>query len=87
MDHDITGMLKEDNESAKVDMINAVISDPCIAHYDFEKRPYLLTDFSKVGFCCDLCHPNDDPDSMEEMRREMEGGGCEFLHHKYKLIF
>ena len=28
MDHDITGMLKIEHESAKVDMINAVISDP-----------------------------------------------------------
>ena len=28
MDHDITGMLKIEHESAKVNMINAVISDP-----------------------------------------------------------
>ena len=46
MDHDITGMLKIEHESTKVDMINAVISDPCISRYDFEKRPYLLIDFS-----------------------------------------
>ena len=39
MDHDITGILKIEHESAKVDMINAIISDPCIARYDFEKRP------------------------------------------------
>ena len=50
MDHDITGMLKIEHESAKVDIINSVISEPLIYLYDFEKHPYLLTDFSKVGF-------------------------------------
>ena len=33
-----------------------------------------------------MCQPNDDPDSMAEMRRETEGGDCEFLRHKYKLL-
>ena len=61
MEHDITVMLKEEHESSKVDMINAIISDPCISRYDFEKRPYLLTDLSKVGFGYDLFQPNDDP--------------------------
>ena len=86
MDHDITVMLKEEHKSAKVYMINAVISDPFISRYYFEKRPYLLTDFSKFGVGYDLCQPNDDPDSMVAMRREMEGGDCEFLYHKYKLL-
>ena len=86
MDHDITGMLKIEHESAKFDMINSVISEPLIYLYDFEKHPYLLTDFSKVGFCYDMCQPNDNPDSMAAMRREMEGGDCEFLRHKFKLL-
>ena len=34
-DHDITGILKEEHEYAKVDTINAVISDPCIDRYYF----------------------------------------------------
>ena len=86
MGHDITGILKEEHGSDKVDMINDVISDPCIARYDFEKRPYLLTYFSKVGSGYDLCQPNDNPDSMVEMFREMEGVDCEFLRHRSKLL-
>ena len=69
MDHNITGMLKEEHESAKVGMINAVISDLCISCYAFENRPYLLTDFSKVGFGYDMCQLNDGPDSMAAIRR------------------
>ena len=80
-------MLKEEHESVKFYMINAVISDSCIARYYFEKNPYLLADFFKVGFGYDLCQPNDDPDSMAAMRREMEGGDCEFLRHKSKFLF
>ena len=57
MDHDITVMLKIELDSAKVEMINAVISDLYMAFYDFEKHPYLLTDFSKVGFGYDLWQP------------------------------
>ena len=64
MDHEIIGMLNIEHESTKVDMINSVISDPCISCYDFEKRPYLLIDFSLVGFGYDLCQPNYEPDSM-----------------------
>ena len=85
-DHEITGMIKEEHDSSKVDIINAVISDLCISRYYFEKCPYLLTGLSKVGFGYDLCQPNDDPNSMAAMRREMEGGDCEFLRQKSKLI-
>ena len=77
-------MLNIEHESAQVNMINVVLSDPWIARYFFEKRLYLLTDFNQVCFGYDLCHPNDDPDSMAEMRRDMEGGDCEFLRHTFK---
>ena len=33
-----------------------------------------------------MCQTNENPDSMAEMRREMEGGDCEFLRHKSKLL-
>ena len=79
-------MLKEEHESVKFYMINAVISDSCIACYYFENHSYLLADFFKVGFGYDLCQPNDDPNSMAAMRREMEGGDCEFLRHKSNLL-
>ena len=86
VDHIITRILKEVHESAKVNMINAVISDPCIVRYDFEKSPYLITDLSKVGFGSDLFQLNDDPYSVAAIRREMEGGVCEFLRHKSKFL-
>ena len=64
----------------------ALISDPCIAQYDFQKRPFILTDFSKLGFGYDLRQPNDDPDSLATMNREMAGGDCEFLQPQSKLL-
>ena len=39
----------------------------------------MLTDFSKFGFGYNLCQPEDDPDSLAAMQREMEGGECDFL--------
>ena len=56
------------------------------ARYDFEQCPYLLTDFSKVGFGYDLCQPNDEVDSMAAMCCEMKGDDCEFLRHKSKFL-
>ena len=39
MDHDINGMLKIEHESTKVNMVNALISDPCISRYGFKSVP------------------------------------------------
>ena len=76
----ITDQLTPAHQAAKLDMIDAICSDPCIGRFDYNKRSYLLTDFSKKGFGYDLCQPDSDhPASMEAMRREMEGGDCEFL--------
>ena len=61
---------------AREDMIMAILSDPCVARYDFNKHPYLLTDFSKKGFGYNICQPVDDPDSLAAMKREAEGGEC-----------
>ena len=76
----ITDLLTPEHDNAKLDMINAICSDPCIPRFDYEKRPYLLTDFSKKGFGWIILQPDSDhPASMEAMRREMSGGDCEFL--------
>ena len=44
-----------------------------------KKRPYLLTDFSKMGFGYNLCQPDSNgPASMTAMHHEIEGSECEF---------
>ena len=85
MIQNITTVLKPEHHEAKQDMIDAICSNPCIARYDFNKRPYLLTDFSKKGFGYDLCQPTDDPESLAAMNRKIAGGKCEFLLPKSKL--
>jgi hypothetical protein len=42
--------LTDEQQQARTDLMEAIVSNPCIAQYDHKKRPYLLTDFSKVGF-------------------------------------
>ena len=86
MDADITHLMTDERKRTREDMISAILSDPCIARYDFRKRPYLLTDFSKLGFGYNLCQPNDDAASLAAMNREMAGGDCEFLRPKSKLL-
>ena len=73
------------HHKAREDMIMAILSDPCVARSDFNKRPYLLTNFSKRGFGYTLCQPADGPDSLAAMKREAEGGECEFLKAGSKL--
>ena len=75
-----------EHHKAREDMIMAILSDPCIARYDFNKRSYLLTDFPKKGFGYNLCQPADNPDSLGAMKREAEGGECEFLKAGSKLM-
>ena len=86
MDADITGLMTEERKRAREDMISAIIEDPCVARYDFCKRPYLLTGFSKFGFGYHLCQPNDDDASLAAMTRKMAGGDCNCLHPKSKLL-
>ena len=74
-----------EHHKAREDMMTAILSDLCVVRYDFNKRPYLLTDFSKKGFGYNLCQPADDPDSFAAMQREAEGGECEFLKAGSKL--
>jgi hypothetical protein len=50
MDANVSDPMTKKWHRARADMISAIVEDPCIAHYDFRKRPFLLTDFSKLGF-------------------------------------
>ena len=86
LETNIESMMEEEHYKAREDMIMAILSDPCLARYDCNKCPYLLTDFSKVGFGYNLCQPADDPDSLAAMQREMDGGDCEFLKAESKLL-
>ena len=42
---DVTGLITHKKRRACSVMILDIVSDPCVARYDFKKRPYLLTDF------------------------------------------
>ena len=71
--------MKEEQLGARQDMIEAILSDPCVGRFNPKKRSYLMMDASKLGYGYNLCQPNDDPASIAAMEREMAGGECEFL--------
>jgi hypothetical protein len=60
----------------------SIVSDPCLAQYDYKRRFYLKTDFAQTGMGYVGCQPADDEESMAAMTREMLGGACEFLTNK-----
>ena len=86
MDSDVPALITDEHERARKDMIVAITRDPCIGRHDYKKRSYLLTDFSKRGFGFNLCQPNDDLESIAAMTCEMDGGECEFLQPRSKLL-
>ena len=55
-----------------------LLSDPIIKRADPEKRVYLRTDFSSIGFGFVVLQPGDDVEGLAAMRREIDGGLCEF---------
>ena len=86
MQSNIKPLMKEEHFKAREDLIMAILSDPYLAHFDYKKRPYLLSIFSKRGFGYNFCQPADDAASMAAMRREMEGGDCECLPPNSNLM-
>ena len=68
--------MKEEHFKPQEDLIVAILSDPCLARFDYKMLPYLLTDFSKKGFGYSLWQSADDDASMAAMRRKIEGGDC-----------
>ena len=82
----VTKLLTPAHADAKSDMINAFCSDPCIQRFSYDMTPYLLTDFSGLGFGYDLCQPDaNHPASIAAMHCERAGGDCEFLLRGTKL--
>ena len=66
-------------------MLDALLADPCLARFDPEKRCYLLTDWSALGFDAVHMQPADDAPSIAAVKREMAGGSCKFLKAGSKL--
>jgi hypothetical protein len=86
METNITALITPTHTTEREDMILALMSDPCIARFDYKKCPYLLTNFLKLGFGYNLCKPNSDTASLADMCRNIAGGNCEFLRLKSKLL-
>ena len=61
------------------DIRQSILSDPCLKRFNHRRRLYLKTDFSSYGFGYVAMQPSDNAASLSAMRREMEGGPCEFL--------
>lgn len=57
----------------------SITDDPCIMQYEPSRRFYLKTDFAQVGMGYVGCQPDSDPVSLAAMKREIDGGECEFL--------
>ena len=63
----VENLLTPDHDAAYADLINDLVSDPCIAHHDSIERNFLLTNYSAVGFGYTICQPSDDPASLAAM--------------------
>ena len=74
-DNNITPELwTKDTDDAWNFVIDAIVSDPCLALWDSRYRFYLLSDFCSKGTGFVGMQPAHDPVSMAAMRHEMEGG-------------
>ena len=60
-------------------ILKSILADPCLQRFDHRKRFYLRTDFCAKGFGYVGLQPTNDRVSLEAMKREMEGGECEFM--------
>ena len=67
----VDDFLTPDHISSCADLIEALVSDPCIARHDSKKRNYLLIDFSGMGFGYEIAQPSNDPDSLAAMHWEI----------------
>ena len=72
-------MWSDEAEGAWNLVIDGILSDPCLVRWDSRRRFYLQTDFCALGMAFVGMQPASDTVSLDAMRREMEGGVCEFL--------
>ena len=72
------------HDDERNDMLNALLSEPCLMRYNPAKRCYVRTDFSALGFGDALLQLDDDDEPLAAMKREMAGGECEFMRKDSK---
>jgi hypothetical protein len=61
------------------DMKNAILSDPCLLHFDYCKLIVLRTDFLKDGFGYVLCQPVSDKSLLKTVQDYWEGRCFTFM--------
>ena len=81
----LDGLWTPSHEAERHGMINAYLSDPCLARFDPDKCLYVLADWSALGFGVVLLKPTDGEASFPAMHREMDRGPCKFLKKDTKL--
>jgi hypothetical protein len=74
--------MKEEFDENKVQVFESmrkhILSKPILQRANIDKRFCLKTDFLSKGLGFALCQPDDSPESLAAMKREDEGGPCEF---------
>jgi hypothetical protein len=66
-------------QAALNNMKNAILSDPCIARFDYRKLILLWMDFSSLGFGWVLCQPVDDAAANQAVQDYCEGRGFNMM--------
>ena len=61
------------------DMKEAILSDPCLLRFDYQKLIVLRTDFSKDGFGFVLCQPASDDAMLNAVQEYRDGKGFLFM--------
>ena len=66
-------------ESARNDLKEAILLDPCIQRFDYRKLVVLRTDFSSFGFGYVLLQPGNDEASVRAAQDYRAGIGFSFM--------
>jgi hypothetical protein len=66
-------------QTALDDMKNAIISNPCLQRFDYQKLVVLCTDFSALGFGYVLLQPVNDDTSIKASQDYRDGKGFSFM--------
>ena len=71
-------MWNKDAQDSFDDLRQAILKKPVLQRFDRGKRVYIRTDFSTIGMGVVALQPEDTPDAIAAMEREIAGGPCEF---------
>eukprot|EP00978_Attheya_sp_CCMP212_P028534 scaffold98746_cov61-Attheya_sp.AAC.5 len=79
IDHNFEeGQFNDACQKAYTNLKDHILSAPILQRAAITKRFYLKIDFSAVGLGFALCQPDNSTEALEAMKREDEGGECEF---------